>query len=130
MSCNATAHRRAALAALAALSVMLAPAAWARHWAVAAPAACAEVPTRNPCKGGGCTDSAAPVRGRFDPVDVASGVATAQNPLPEAPKFPGPGACVEVGNGCGKTVPSPSSGLSSPPVVEQPPVPVKPPGVP
>jgi hypothetical protein len=72
-----------------------------------------------------------PLRGRFDPTSVASGGAAAQIPLPDSGRFAGPGSCVQAGNVCGKTVPSAASGAATaPPVVEQPPIPVKPPGVP
>lgn len=113
----------------AALVLALAADASARQWTVAAPGPCAEARAQDLCKAGACTGSAVPLRSRFDPVDVASGGATGQGAVPEIPKFPGPGACVEAGNSCGKTVPSPSR-LGSPSVVEQPPVPAKPPGVP
>jgi len=127
-------------AALALFAGALAPGASARQWAVAPPGPCAEAPARDLttreisthdlCKAGACAAEALPLRGRFDPTSVASGPETARIPLPDAGRFPGPGACVEAGNVCGKTVPSAGALAASPPVVEQPPVPVKPPGVP
>jgi len=123
-------RRSAAAVALAIASFAATPDAGARTWQVAAPAACAEVPARAACQGVTCNGALAPVRGRFDPVDVASGGAPGQtNPLPDTPRFPGPGACVEAGSSCGNTVPTPSS-ARSPSLVEQPSVPVKPPGIP
>jgi len=126
---------RSGALALALLAGALAPAASARPWEVAPPGPCAEAPARNRsasdlCKEGACAAEALPLRGRFDPTSVASGPASAQVPLPDSARFPGPGACVQAGSVCGKTVPTAGALAASPPVVEQPPVPVKPPGVP
>lgn len=117
------------LAALVALGFAAAPAARAAHWVVAAPGPCAEVPARDLCKEGACEGSNAPARGRFDPASVAGAPAQALGPLPDASLFAGPGSCADPSNHCGQPTPT-NRGRSAPGLVEQPPVPVLPPGVP
>jgi hypothetical protein len=128
-----TSRRRAPmLAALALCWLWLAaPTARAAHWAVAAPGPCAEIPARDPCKEGACEGSNAPARGRFDPASVASGPARLPGPLPDASLFTGPGSCADSSNHCGQQTPTNrGTPRSIPGLVEQPPVPVLPPGVP
>jgi hypothetical protein len=117
----------AAIAGLAACGLAGPPIARAGHVAVAPAGPCAAIPARDLCKGGACAASAAPVRGRFDPVNVASDGAPALAPLPNPAEFAGPGPCVDPSNRCGQPTPSAATHAASPGVVEQPPVFVPPP---
>lgn len=120
-------------------------------WSIAPPGACAEAPARALCTGGACTRAAALARDRFDPFDVAAGAggpgaagssgmgqgggAGLSPPLPSG-IFSGPGSCADPSTPCSDrsgVSQSARSGLLPPPgtgVVEQPPGPVRPPGLP
>jgi len=129
VNARAPSHRfyPAAIAALAACGLAGPPIARAGHVAVAPAGPCAAIPARDLCKQGACAASAAPVRGRFDPVDVAGQGAAAPAPLPNPADFAGPGPCVDPSNHCGRATPSPMAHAASPGVVEQPPVYAPPP---
>jgi hypothetical protein len=81
------------------------------RWRVAPAGPCAEPVALQACPGGRCGTVGTPVRGRFDPVDVAAdqtgGGGGVPPPLEE---FSGPGSCADPSTPCGDTDPTEVAG--------------------